>query len=79
MNDNVIITGNSHSENSTYHTTVCRKVWQISRKQYVTETDAEARGYEECAYCTGDFEVQSGSKALYYQLEQRGKRRAEAD
>jgi len=77
MNDHVIITGNSHSENSTYHTTVCRKVWQITRKQYVDESEAQARGLSECAYCAGEFETTTGSKALHNQLLERG--RAGAD
>lgn len=79
MNDTVIITGNCHSCNETYHTTVCRKVWQISRKQYIPEAEAQKRGLSECAYCAGEFETTSGSGALHRKLKAIGKERAGAD
>lgn len=80
MTDTVIITANSHSNNDTYHTDVCRKVWQITRREYISESDARQRGYEECTYCAGEYETSNGDDGHYQALVREAeKRRAGAD
>lgn len=79
MNDNVIITGNSHSENQVYHTDVCRLVWMLSRKRYVPEEHAKQWGLEECTYCAGEFEVGTRRDQTYQLCVSIGKERAGSD
>jgi len=75
----VIITGNSHSCNQVYHTTVCRKVWQITEMRYITEEQAKSMGLKECTYCKGEFETKGGSKDLHDKLLMMNPETANAD
>lgn len=79
MSNTVIITSNHHSDANAYHTTVCRQVWNIERKDYVDEAEAKRRGYEECTYCSGDYETSNGDNSVYKRAVEIGKRRAGAD
>jgi len=65
MNDNVIIASSWKSDNRKYHTTNCRQVSNIISKKYVSKDTAEGMGWEECAYCSGDFEPSSGDNSIY--------------
>jgi len=73
----VIITSYSQGDISTYHTDVCRKVWQISDKRYVTKEHAERIGYRECKYCNGEYESKNGSHDLYMKLKKMGEANAD--
>jgi hypothetical protein len=64
MNDNVIVSSVSHSSITTYHTTTCRRVWDIDAKRYLSRDRAEAEGYRECKYCSGEFESNGGQAKL---------------
>jgi predicted RecB family nuclease len=45
----------------TFHSDVCRVVWMIDDKRYVTREFAEAWDYEECEYCAGEYEEGVGT------------------
>jgi len=66
----VIISAYTQGDVSTYHTTTCRKVWQIEDKRYISEARAKRIGYRECKYCTGEFEPKNGSHELYNKLKE---------
>jgi len=67
-NPNVIISTNSHSDGKHYHTDICRNVWQIVDKTYVTEAAAKRRGCTECSYCADDYEIDNGDRTHYEAL-----------
>jgi hypothetical protein len=64
-NSNVIIASSWKSDSRKYHTTRCRQVSNINSKRYVSRETAEQMGWDECAYCSGEFEANSSENTLY--------------
>jgi len=57
---NVIIGRKNSPSSKTYHTDVCRSVWEIPNKRYWSKEKAEVWGYTECKYCANEFEYGAG-------------------
>lgn len=78
-NSNVITSWNRHSDGKHYHTTVCRNVWQIQQKRYVTEAKAESWGLTECAFCRDDVDPTNGDRSIYEAALEAGRNATEGD
>ena len=61
MPETVIVPRRQKGGRKVYHTDVCRTVWQIDDKRYMTRRDAEVWNYEKCTYCAGEFTPEHGS------------------
>jgi len=72
----VIING-SAGDREVYHSDVCRVVWRIKNKQYWNREDAEAMGFEECQYCSGEYPQNGGGKDFYYKIKRMGEANAD--
>lgn len=69
-NPNVITTWYSQRGRRSYHTDICRAVWLIDEKRYLSEAEAQRRGYEECVYCAGEYETSNGDHSVYHRLQE---------
>jgi len=72
----VIINGTAGNRD-VYHTDVCRVVHRIKHKQYWDKEEAEAMGFEECDYCSGEYPEHGGGKEFYYKIKAMGEANAD--